>query len=273
MAMDQKGLHPWCVEIVAETLRREIVALARHPSFGNFNCDTQTIGKDVEARISGAIEATVEKAPTWLCIINTSGNSRRSNQTIRMTAEMNHQTAKDTILVFSRLCQLLQARKSDGIPALLGIYLYEGGAKTRTIDTFSRLGLCLTSKVVLKRIHALEKAAEQSVRELGRDPSSVVTWDNFEFREGRRGERTGDQAQFRSITTAMITQNRCEDSRPLKSSDWQPECFPLSASKILSRINGSRIPSQVSYKQLTLAIALTPYRLDYSSWSRVSKIW
>ena len=48
----------------------------------------------------------------------------------------------------------------------------------------------------------------EQVRVFGSDPTSLVAYDNYDFAVGRRGERTGDHREHRSIVTALSFSNQ-----------------------------------------------------------------
>ena len=244
-AEEQMGLASWCTELTSETLRREVLSLAQNTTFGAYGDSTSDVNARVERVFIDSPQAIVDSAPTWLHLFNVASQSTQSHKLLETTLEMSRQIAKDSILVFAYLCRKLQNRRSDMMASLIGIYLYEGGAKTRVIDTLAQLGVCLSSKSILNRVHLLESEAEDNVRRLGLNPTSVITWDNFEFREGRRGERVGDEAEFRSITTALVTGNRYPELSSLSADIWKPLQNPLSAKSIFINVKGDGVPLEV----------------------------
>ena len=258
-ANEQQGLRSWSMPLICEILRKEISSLAQHAVFGAFQDIAPNPKVEVEQILEKSPEVIVTNAPTWLCLFHVASHPTQTQKPMEIKPERLSQLAKDRILIFSALCRQMQPRLSDGIACIIGIYLYEGGARTRVIDTMHRLGVCVSSKSVLKRVHSMEGAAEENVRLLGIDTTSVVTWDNFEFREGRRGEREGDETEFRSITTALVTENRYPELASLDASLWKPIQIPLSAKSIFLNLQGDGVPKKVG-QIMQISIADDPSR-------------
>ena len=128
-----------------------------------------------------------------------------------------------------RDCSLMRPGRSTNFPTTMGLYLYEAGVRRRALDSLSRLGFVPSYTTITRRLNEARRFAEEQVKAVGRDPISVLTWDNFEFKERRRGERSGDHATFRSITTALVIESRVSMSKPLAPGMWRPRTFPLSA--------------------------------------------
>ena len=74
-----------------------------------------------------------------------------------------------------------------------------------------------------RRMSSLSDEARRKIRTIGRASTTVVTYDNFVFAEGRRGERIGDVREFRSITTALIFEGQGLGVTVLRQNMWQPE--------------------------------------------------
>ena len=70
--------------------------------------------------------------------------------------------------------------------------------------------------ILQRKIKSLIVKAEHQVQLIGRAPNCILTWNNFKFTEGRRGKRTGNQAAFKLIITALIFKKRGFNAGPLR---------------------------------------------------------
>lgn len=74
----------------------------------------------------------------------------------------------------------------------------------RVIENLNHLGLNRSHQVIQRMQHTLHLEGESAVHTVGSMPTSIVTYNNFEFAQIKRGERPGDLRQFRSITNHGI---------------------------------------------------------------------
>ncbi len=84
------------------------------------------------------------------------------------------------------------------------------------IDTFSQYGLTKSYKTLKRRMNSLVSAAGEKARVVSQSFEEVGTYDNFDFLERNRGERTRDSRVMRSITTSLVVEGREFDDGPLK---------------------------------------------------------
>ncbi|MCJ1360551.1 MAG: hypothetical protein MMC33_010559 [Icmadophila ericetorum] len=176
----------------AESLRTEVKGLVQTKCFGQFSMDEATGSLTTLGEFEDTVQA---KAPVWNRVLH-----RASHTDKKFDGEIAY---KKHTLILSILCNNMHRKLSDNLPTLLSIYMASGGCRGRVIDLFNSLGLCKSSKPT----HAImKKPSEQGrdkVREAGSNPMAIVTYDNFEFTDGRRGDRIGDKRSFRSITTCI----------------------------------------------------------------------
>ena len=111
---------------------------------------------------------------------------------------------------------MMRPNRSTNFQTVMGLYLYQGGARRRVLDTLNKLGLIASYTTLQRRMADLTEEAARKVQEIGQLSSAIVTWDNFEFAEGKRDKRTNDHRIFRSITTALVFEGRGFDNGPLK---------------------------------------------------------
>ena len=151
---------------------------------------------------------------------------------------------------------MLRPNTSTNFQSVMGLCIYQGGARRRVLDTLCHLGLTMSYSTLQRRMSSLSDEARRKIRTIGRASTTVVTYDNFVFAEGRRGERIGDVREFRSITTALIFKGQGLGVTVLRQNMWQPENYPLSAIGLALRLKPDDIDAQVSIdyfsKRLTL---------------------
>ncbi|KAL8798407.1 MAG: hypothetical protein Q9182_006685 [Xanthomendoza sp. 2 TL-2023] len=107
-------------------------------------------------------------------------------------------------MILSILRNLLKPIVSTNVQTILGLYVYKGGAQRRVVDTLSQLEISMSYKTLQRRTVGLTEEARRRIRVVGRIPTSIVTYDNFDFAEAQRRERIGDVGTFRSLTTALL---------------------------------------------------------------------
>ena len=150
------------------------------------------------------------------------------------------------VFMLSSLAHLAFRRRSDNFAAVLGLYLYHGGARRRVIDMFARCGLSLSHRTVRRLIRDIAKTQKGRARATGSLPTSVLAYDNYDFAVGRRGERTGDKREHRSITTALTFTGQGLPTTGLRQSMWQPE-IGLSAVGIARSVRRTETYYKVCY--------------------------
>ncbi|MCJ1356383.1 MAG: hypothetical protein MMC33_006378, partial [Icmadophila ericetorum] len=181
-----------------ETLLVEIKALAEYSAFGLFQPPSEEVELGSVELIKLAVRAIEQLAPQWLAVID--GACRETSLRDPQTTVKSLSLAQRTAYIYIRAGR--------------------GGV---LLDTLNQLGLIVSYDTLQRRMKSLTGEAERQVRLLGQAPSTILTWDNFEFTEGRRGERTGDRATFRSITTALIVEDRGFEAGPLRQHMWHPQ--------------------------------------------------
>jgi hypothetical protein len=228
------SLDRWGWGRVTEALRLEIKALGEHDVFGPFQLPSEEKGLGSLTPLRDAQMAISELAPQWLKLID--GACQEVNSRTRREPAGGPVIAQSTIILFARLCHLMRPQRSINFQTLMGLYLYQGGTRRRVLETLSQLGLTISYRTIQRRMEGLNVDAQRHIRLVGRAPSTTVTWDNFEFTEGRRGERVGDSTTFRSITTALIIDSRIHGGEALSRGMWQPRSILLSATRIASNL-------------------------------------
>ena len=175
-----------------------------------------------------------ELAPRWLELIERATQETRP----RNPTAINLQTGDEafnirrTVIIFGILSHLMRPNRSTNFQTVLGLYLYQGGARRRVLDTQCQLGLIMSYSTLQRRMEKLTGKAERQVQLVGQTLSGVITYDNFDFAEGKRGESAGDQRVFRSITTCLAIVGRAFEGGPLYQHMWQPHSCPLSVEHV-----------------------------------------
>ncbi|MCJ1358288.1 MAG: hypothetical protein MMC33_008287 [Icmadophila ericetorum] len=163
----------------------------------------------------GEFEDTVQaKTPVWNRVLH-----RASHPDKKSDGETAH---KKHTLILSILCNNMHRILSDNLPTLLSIYMASGGCRGRVIDLFNSLGLCKSSKPTHAITKKLSEQGRDKVHETGSNPKAIVTYDNFKFTGGRRGDRIGDKRSFRSITTCLTLVGQGMPECGLKQRMWKP---------------------------------------------------
>ena len=236
--LNQLG-RDWFVDI----LRLEIKALCGHDIFGSYGIpdDAKEFGslshlKDTELVIRNT-------APQWTHLISAVVQEKRSRSGGDPASGADGNG--NTVLIFARLCNMMRPTRCANFQTLLGLYLYQGGTRRRVLDTLNQLGLTVSYRTVQRRLEEINVDAKRRLQLVGQTPNAVITWDNFEYTEGRRGERTGEAVTFRSITTALQCDSRILDPRALTQSMWRPHIHLLSAIEIAGNIYSGSLAEQV----------------------------
>jgi len=84
------------------------------------------------------------------------------------------------------------------------------------IDTFSQYGLTKSYKTLKRRMNSLISAAGEKARVVSQSFEEVDTYDNFDFPERNRDERTRNSRVMRAITTSLVIEGREFDDGPLR---------------------------------------------------------
>lgn len=212
--------HKW----VMDELHRELRVLGRAEAFGGFHPPS----------IKDASPTVKELAPQWLHLLQCVCSDD--------TASLNASAVQPATLILAIMCHLMRPKKCTNFQITLGLYLYQGGARRRVLDTLCRFGMIVSYSTLQRRLTSLRTEAERRVEAVGQAPSIILTYDNFEFTEGRRGERTGDNREFRSITTALML-----EGRRFPKEMWKPSSVLLSAEQIALGLRPQRIDINVSF--------------------------
>jgi hypothetical protein len=86
------------------------------------------------------------------------------------------------LLMFSIMCTSLHRKKYTNLSTLFGIYLFDGGATKRVINTCNQWGICVSYNQLRKKYLKIAKQAEEEIRDLDSGPTKLILlYDNFEY--------------------------------------------------------------------------------------------
>ena len=227
----------------SETLRLEVKALGGHSTFAAFEPPSEIAELGSLGFIKDVAPAIEQLAPRWLEIIERCRHETCLRDPTATPADP--ALTERAVIILASLCHIMRPIKSTNFQTLMGLYLYQGGTRRRVLDTLNQLGLIISYDTLQRRMKSLTEEAERQVQLVGRAPNCILTWDNFEFTEGRRGERTGDQASFRSITTALVVEGRDSGDGPLRPHMWHPRETLLSAVQLARGLAPSEVTDNV----------------------------
>ena len=243
-------LHTRGWDWVTKDLRRELEVLLADDAFGEFHEPSEAIEWGSLTSFSDAKHAMKTYAPRWLNLID-----GVSKATSAPTKEKN--TTGMLLVLLSTLCHRLHPKKSSNFQTIFALYLYHGGARRRVIDSLCFLGLTLSYKSVLRHLSRLTEDAQNRIKSVGRLPTTVLTYDNLDYAEGRRGERVGEVRTFRSITSALLFETHGPGAVPLTKDMWNPVLHPLSVADLARNSFNVELDYQVRFRHIWSSYWLT----------------
>ena len=229
-----------------DALYKEIHALGEQEAFGAFQPPAEGIEIGSLETLKYMDEIISRVAPLWLQLINEVCREKRSRESIRQSDSL--RILRPAALVLSTFCHLSRPNRSTNFQTIMGLYLYQGGARRRVLETLSQFGIIVSYSTLQRRMAGLSTEAERRIQTVGQSASTIVTYDNFEYTEGRRGERTGDKREFKSITTALILKGRGFDEGILQQDMWRPKTILLSAERLADYLTPCDLDEKVTHK-------------------------
>ncbi len=159
-------------------MRQEIKALASSPSFGPFQPPAEAAEFGSPSQIKGCGDTIQVLTPRWLELLDAAATERVSSEA---SVPQRIQPAGRHTLILGLLCHKMRPNKSTNIQTVLGLDLYQGGARRRVIDTTYRFGFTMSYTTIQRRLADLSEEAARMVKVLGYIPDSIATYDNFDF--------------------------------------------------------------------------------------------
>lgn len=213
-------------EKVHHELRKELVKLAKDRRAARW----QYPGGDDMGYIDGLdslVGVVQDMAPNLLRLLNSI--ARPSSSSAGCPMETEHKQ----IMWVTQFLYSMQARRCNGFPRTLALYLLDAGAKKRSLNVLSKLGVTVSSHQVQDTEMTLAKLGADEVRIKGNSSNTITTYDNFDFVEHRSGERLGDKKTQRGITTALQFAGVCMPATGLRQNMWRPR-VPIRVQHIVS---------------------------------------
>ncbi|KIV98311.1 uncharacterized protein PV09_09843 [Verruconis gallopava] len=191
--------------LVISTILAELDTLIQNTTyFGQYN-SAATVEELDDIDFTEAFHILQVNAPTWYSLFNRLLQNQRSHRksytAISKEAEVQ---AKRLYVITSIVCHSRAKKQSDYLHGWLDIYLHGSGVKRRVIETLAGFGLCHSYTQVNRRMNALTTVAKDELRSYGDNLSTVLVYDNFNFKDTRRDEILGHTATMRAMTTAAI---------------------------------------------------------------------
>lgn len=215
---EPEPLKKWHIDSVSAAIQKEFRMLAKEEQFGAWRSSLLSGDSDLISQFTSMSTTLQTTAPTWLELLFRSGTGRSTlgrEDAIR-------KISSDVVLPTCMVLRISRPRTCDGFTTCLGIFAYDAGLTANGLNLFSSLGICCSHRVVLSKLREAEHLAVENACKLGQSPTAVVSYDNFDFTEGRRGERVGDGIAFRSITNAMVAADRLQLVAPFSKTAWEP---------------------------------------------------
>jgi hypothetical protein len=247
---------------VGMIIKKELETLLEFPSFRDLDIesDPNNLRVDTLGDLKQAQEHVVQRCPVLVEILSAATTTLYTrdkaaediadNETLDTAAAQNH--ALRLKLMDSKLFMIaaimggrLHAGRFNGVQLTLGLYLYQGGARKRVIDTFARLGICKGFITIRDRYQALTNAGREEVRKMGQLSTAIAVYDNFDFAVNKRDEAIGDKRKFESIATCVVLQGIEMPVGGLTQDMWHPE-RPLPMLVVMDSISRDAIFYEVS---------------------------
>ena len=226
------SFRKWHMDSVSTTLRKEFRMLSKEEQFGAWTTNVLAGESDLTTRFSDMSNTLQIVVPSWLELLYLTGTGRPSGGRDDIIKKI----SSDMVLPTCMVLRMSRPRICDSFTTCLGIYAYDAGLTASGINLFSCLGICCSHRAVLSRLRKAEQAATDNACKLGQIPTAVVAYDNFDFAEGRRGERIGDEIGFRSITNALVAADRLQIETAFSKRAWQPHKNMLSTVDFSKRL-------------------------------------
>ncbi|KAK0123584.1 hypothetical protein ONS96_000425 [Cadophora gregata f. sp. sojae] len=199
-ALDNIG--PAFSSVPLNLLRSEFKALRQTRYFGPFDIQGTDEGIDMERGFSSINEA----APIWSALLQSLlQNKRASWNAYNQGRTALLRSFQGTAIMITSMLSFAQSKKqSNYIQSYLDLYLLGSGVKRRVVEVLSGLGIChsyQTGNTTMKELAALAKTR---LPPLGRNPQSIIVYDNINFQDNKRDEVLGHVKTQEAMTTAAI---------------------------------------------------------------------
>lgn len=234
---------------IMNSLHSELSILSQDYSFGTYSPTSEQSDYGSLSGLPIAKATMAIKAPRWCKLIGivcaNLPNGIRPASWFEPTVNVGKDITNEQLVIISLLCHCLKPRLSCNFQYIIGLYLYQGGARRRCIDTLSSLGLTCSYSTILRQADKISSEARRRIRQVGCQPTTIMTYDNYDFVVGRRDERIGDVATHRSITTALMFRGQGLGAIPLRQEMWQPKRHPFSMVALATSLHPTELDTKV----------------------------
>lgn len=175
-------------------------------------------------------------------------------------------------MILSICCKQKYSIRSINVFSILDLYLYQNDVRRRVLITFKQLKICMFYKTLQRRMRDLVFIIENKIQIIEQSTAIVIIYDNFDFMIDRRDERTENAQIMRSITIALLFQNRELTKQFLSMKMWRLKISSLSTIRFVEKlkfdeINKKIIAFQQIYQQLTSLMidSIASFEIKHSS--------
>lgn len=235
---EEEFIKKYGIRMLGPHIRRELQTLEKTPCFGKYSYSKET---DSLSAIRNGAQVLDDHAPLLVSILKHIPHEYRPSG--KYTSDI--LTDSRHVIIAAILGNLYHRNSFEAIQLGLGLYLYQGGTRTRTLDTLSNMGICRGSTAISTKYQQMVAYGKAEVRAIGQQNSAIVAYDNFDYAVGRRGERVGEKREFCSITTALITEGRFVPKEGLTQAMWNPFTL-LTSSTFLRYLKADNMFNDVS---------------------------
>lgn len=154
-----------------DELHKELRVLGQAKAFGGFHPPSEDKDLGAIPSIKDASPTVKELAPQWLHLLQCVCSDDM--------ASPNASAVQSATLILTTMSHLMRPKKCFNFQTKFGLYLYQGGASRRVLDTLCRFGMIVSYTTLQRRLTSLRTEAERRVEAVGQAPSTIRTYANF----------------------------------------------------------------------------------------------
>ena len=152
---------------------------------------------------------------------------------------------KKYLIILFVFCHLLHFRKSSNFQIMFAFYLYHDNVRRRVINFLCSLELTSFYKIMKNHMNSIHEKRCIRNKVIGHAHSIVLTYDNFEFSENRRGEQIDETRRFKFITFAFMFELHDRNAVFLFWFMWNFQEYFLSSKMIVSSVINDAVDKKV----------------------------
>ena len=170
--------------------------------------------------------------------------------------------------------------RSINMQNIFELYFYQNDVKRRVFITFAQFGLCMSYKIIQRRMMNFVSKIEKKIKSIEQFTSIVITYDNFDFMKNRRDERIENIQTMRSIIIALLFHDRKFETNSLKKKMWRFEFNFLSAINIVKKLQFNEIDQKIFRFRFTLRYywlilfhlnKIASFEIDYTNFDSIRR--